>query len=54
MCSFANQGPFSLSLEPGLLLALYPGRDPYLSLWGSLRAAFREGEARAEAQTVEE
>jgi hypothetical protein len=43
-----REGPFSLSLEPGLLLALYPGRDPYLSLWGSLRAAFREGEARAE------
>jgi hypothetical protein len=43
-----REGPFSLSLEPGLLLAFYPGRDPYLSLWGSLRAAFREGEARAE------
>ena len=43
-----REGPFSLSLEPGLLLALYPGRDPYLSLEGSLRAAFREGEARAE------
>jgi len=43
-----REGPFSLSLEPGLLLALYPGRNPYLSLWGSLRAAFREGKARAE------
>jgi hypothetical protein len=43
-----REGPFSLSLEPSLLLALYPGRDPYLSLWGSLRGAFRKEEARAE------
>ena len=43
-----REGPWSLGLDPAFLLALYPGQDPYLSLGGSLRAGYREGDLRAE------
>jgi hypothetical protein len=43
-----REGPWSLGLDPAFLLALYPGQDPYLSLGGSLRAGYKEGDLRAE------
>ncbi|WP_022798867.1 hypothetical protein [Thermus islandicus] len=41
-----EEGPFSLTLSPTLLAALYPGTPypPYLSLGGSLEGNFREGD----------
>lgn len=38
-----NLGAFQLSLFPEALLALYPGKDPYLSLGGSLGLRYGEG-----------
>ncbi|WP_243089953.1 hypothetical protein [Thermus neutrinimicus] len=41
-----REGPFSLTLSPSFLLALYPFTpySPYLALGGGLEGAFREGD----------